>query len=142
VTFEQFDVRIIRPRPFSYSVVEIQQVVVAPATAWVSFPELFKRPRAVPYKVWPEQKVAVLNTPVGSGGPTSFYDRRLYVAHYPPVELHPFDGRGLPFVVVNIIIHQPRESGLLTPTVLTGRSAQPTLGGLQGQPNLSGEVEN
>lgn len=192
VTFNQYDVEVIKPRAFPYATTDapvfitptgwepafsvmikrpfqpapftptpvFQPSFAVPPSAYVSFPELFKRPRAVPYLTWPEQRVAVLNTPAGAGGPTYFYDRRLWVAHRPPVEAMPFDGRGLPFVVVTLIVHRPGESGLLTPVVLTatqyqpsksglltpvtlaGTKAQPALSGIKANPDLSGEVEN
>lgn len=142
VTFERFDSFIVRPRPFPYSVVDQQPTVVVPPSAYVLFPELFKRPRPFPYLTWPEQRVAVLNTPPGTGGPTYFYDRRLVVMHRPLAEVVPFDGRGLPFVVVNLIVHRPGKGGLLTPQVLVATKYQPALSGIKATPALGGEVED
>lgn len=142
VTFERFDALIIRPRPSPYSVVDRQPAVVVPPSAYALFPELFKRPRPFPYLIWPEQRVAVLNTPTGAGGPTYFYDRRLAVMHRPIAEVVPYDGRGLPFVVVNIIVHRPGKGGLLTPVLLAATKGQPTLTGIRATPTLSGEVED
>jgi hypothetical protein len=139
--FDWVDARIIRPRAVSYSVIDQQPVVAVPPSAYVLFPELFKRPRPFPYLLWPEQRVAVLNTPAGTGGPTHYFDRRLAVFHRPLVDVLTYDYRGLPFVVVNLIIQKPGPAGLLSGVSLSATKAQDTLAGLKGGTGLQGEVE-
>jgi hypothetical protein len=139
--FDWVDARVIRPRAVSYSVVDQQPAVVVPPSAYVLFPDLFKRPRPFPYLLWPEQRVAVLNTPAGTGGPTHYFDRRLAVFHRPVVDVLTYDHRGLPFVVVNLIIQKPGPAGLLSGVSLSATKAQDTLAGLKGGTGLQGEVE-